>query len=139
MQSISSSREEVADRNERHNKPLGEKDINRLMDLLHGHPYLVRRALYLISSDRLSVAELFEKALDDRGPFGDHLRYHLFRLHGKDDLIDGLRRIIRENKCADDRIFFRLRGAGIIRAEGLKVVPRCQLYADYLIEHLNGR
>jgi hypothetical protein len=76
---------------------------------------------------------------DDRGPFGDHLRYHLFRLHGKDDLIDGLRRIIRENKCADDRIFFRLRGAGLIRAEGLKVVPRCQLYADYLIEHLNGR
>ena len=36
---------------------------------------------YLVASGRMSAADLFTHAADDGGPFGDHLRYHLFRLH----------------------------------------------------------
>ena len=130
--------EQVADLNQRHDKPLAAEEVQRLMTLLCGHPYLTRRALYLVASQRLSTAELFAKATDDRGPFGDHLRYHLFRLYGKEDLIQGLRQVIRNNKCPDERIFFRLRGAGLIRREGGAELPRFQLYADYFQEHLNA-
>jgi pSer/pThr/pTyr-binding forkhead associated (FHA) protein len=129
--------EQVADLNQRHGAPLSTDDLSKLMTLLGGHPYLTRRALYLVASQRLSTAELFAKATEDRGPFGDHLRYHLFRLYGKENLIQGLRQVIRNNKCPDERIFFRLRGAGLVRRQGGAELPRCQLYADYFREHLN--
>jgi hypothetical protein len=47
--------------------------------LLHGHPYLVCRALYLLAGGKLGIESLLEQATADGGPFGDHLRYHLFR------------------------------------------------------------
>jgi hypothetical protein len=130
--------EQVADLNRRHGAPLTPGDEQHLMTILSGHPYLVRRALYLVASKRLSATELFSQATDERGPFGDHLRYHLFRFHGKKDLIEGMQQVISKNTCADDLVFFRLRGAGLVKREGRAVMPRCQLYAIYFREHLHG-
>jgi hypothetical protein len=128
--------DEVADLNRRHDSPLGSEEIIQLMELIGGHPYLVRSTLYLLAKNRIAFQTLKSRATDDRGPFGDHLRYHLFRLHGKEDLIEGLRGVLFRNECNDDLIFFRLRGAGLVRREGTKVLPRCQLYADYFKERL---
>jgi hypothetical protein len=129
--------EQVADLNQRHGMPLSTDAEHQLMDLLGGHPYLVRRALYLVANGHSSSADLFRDATTDRGPFGDHLRYHLFRLHDKPELIQGLLQAIRQHRCDDERVFFRLRGAGLLRREGRATVPRCQLYADYFRERLH--
>ncbi len=129
---------QVADLNQRHGSPLNTDHLSRLMTLLAGHPYLTRRALYLVARQRLTAQELFDKATDDRGPFGDHLRYHLFRLYGKKDLIAAMSQVIRNKTCADELIFFRLRGAGLVKREGNVELPRCQLYAEYFKEHLKG-
>lgn len=131
------TRKGLADLNHRHGSPLRPDEERQLMDLVGGHPYLVRRALYLISKHRITVGALLSRATDDRGPFGDHLRYHLFRMHDKQELVDGLRKVISHNVCQDERTFFRLRGAGLVRRDGRAVVPRCQLYADYFREHLH--
>lgn len=128
---------QVTELNGRHSSPFNSAETEKLMALLGGHPYLVRRALYLVASQRTSVADLFKHATDDRGPFGDHLRYHLFRMHDKQELVSALRKVISNNTCPDETIFFRLRGAGLVRREGHAVVPRCQLYADYFREHLH--
>ena len=129
--------EQLADLNRRHDSPLNSQEEQSLLTLLGGHPYLTRRALYLITSQRMTTTELFAKATDERGPFGDHLRYHLFRLYGHDDLIQSLRQVIHDHKCPDERIFFRLRGAGLVRREKGGELPRCHLYAEYFKEHLN--
>ena len=129
--------EQVEGLNRRHGSPLGHGQSDQLMLLLNGHPYLVRRVLYLVASGRISSDELFSQATEDRGPFGDHLRYHLFRIHDIEDLIQGMRQVIRHNTCRDEMIFFRLRGAGLVRREGRAVLPRCQLYADFFRERLN--
>lgn len=128
---------DVADLNARHDSPLTGAEIRKLLALVGGHPYLIRRALYLIAGKQLTVEALFATATDDRGPFGDHLRYHLFRLHKRVELIEGMRQVIRNHACRDDLIYFRLRGAGLVRREGHKVLPRSSLYADYFREHLN--
>lgn len=128
--------EQIADLNRRHNSPLTPEQERQLITLLSGHPYLVRRALYLIAGERYGAAQLFAEATDDQGPFGDHLRNHLFRLHDQPELKDGLRLILQTHTCPDDRIFFRLRGAGLVKREGRSVVPRCQLYATYFQEHV---
>jgi hypothetical protein len=129
--------EQVKYLNQRHNTPLDEDETLQLMRLLNGHPYLTRRALYLVAIGRLSVADLFAKASDDRGPFGDHLRYHLFRMHDNAELIEGMCGAILSNKCDDNNIFFRLRGAGMVKRVRNRVEPRCQLYAKFFAEHLN--
>jgi hypothetical protein len=85
----------------------------------------------------LTMESLSIQATSDRGPFGDHLRYHLFRLHNKMDLVDGLFQVIRHHSCKDDLVFFRLRGAGLVRREGQRVLPRCALYEEYFREHLH--
>ena len=139
-----------------HGGPLTETDEQRLQEMLNGHPYLVRRALYLVATERISIKDLFAQAADERGPFGDHLRYHLFRMYKKEELVKGMREIIRHHTCSDESIFFRLRGAGLIRRgngfvsprfrlffwrksrKKLTVLPRCQLYENYFREHLNA-
>jgi hypothetical protein len=130
--------EQVADLNRRHGAPLSAVEEHQLMDLLGGHPYLVRRALYLVAGGHIASTDLFKEAAADRGPFGDHLRYHLFRLHNKPELVQGLLQAIRQNRCDDERVFFRLRGAGLVRREGRATLPRCRLYADYFRERLHG-
>lgn len=128
--------EQVANLNQRHGFPLNSSEERQLIMLLGGHPYLVRRALYLVASQQISTAELFANATADSGPFGDHLRRHLSLLHDKTELIQGLLQIIRQNSCEDKRIFWRLRGAGLVREEGRVILPRCQLYAEYFRENL---
>lgn len=123
--------EQVTELNHRHQSPFTSQEVQQLMILLGGHPYLVRRALYLVASHRLSSSTLFAEATADRGPFGDHLRNQLFRLHERPELVEGMRQVIQTRSCQDERIFFRLRGAGLVKREGRSIVPRCQLYAEY--------
>ena len=130
--------EQVADLIGRHGGALNAQQSEQLMTLLGGHPYLVRRALYLLASGQFGWADLLAEVGADRGPFGDHLRYHLFRMNDKPDLIQGMLQVIRKQTCSDERVFFRLRGAGLVRRERQTVLPRCQLYAEYFWEHLHG-
>jgi hypothetical protein len=130
--------DQVRELNRRHAWPLNPDDERRLTELLGGHPYLIRRAFYLVASGRMSFAKLLADADSDRGPFGDHLRYHLFRLHDKKDLVQAMIQVLRQHTCEDERIFFRLRGAGLVRRDGAATVPRCQLYAAYFREHLHA-
>jgi hypothetical protein len=130
--------EQVADLNQKHGNPLTRSQTQQLMAWLNGHPYLVRRSLYLVASGRMTAAQLFETAIDEQGAFGDHLQYYLFRLSSRPDLMRGLLQVIRNQSCADERLVFRLQSAGLVQRQGKVIVPRCQLYAAYFQEHLRG-
>ncbi len=129
--------ESVADLNARHGSPLNASEQVELVRLLHGHPYLTRKAMYLIVRQRNTFAQIIESAARDDGPFGDHLRHHLFRLHGQQDLISGLHEVLRTGSCADESVFWRLRGAGLVRRSKGLVVPRCAVYAEYFKSRLH--
>ena len=129
---------QVSDLNHRHHTPLDQTQVQQIYDLLGGHPYLTRRALYLVASQRDTFTEMLENACEDNGPFGDHLRNYLFRMGGQENLKTGLMQIIKYQHCKDEHIFFQLRGAGLVKRIGDKVIPRNQLYADYFRKRLNG-
>ncbi|MEL6605466.1 MAG: AAA-like domain-containing protein [Cyanobacteria bacterium J06614_10] len=130
--------EQVAELNRRHNNILAPDELQQLMALVNGHPYLIRKALFLLAGRSMTAQTLFSQAIKERGPFGDHLRYHLFRMYDKPELVQGFLQVIRTHTCADERIFFKLRGAGLVRRSdsGLEVVPRCNLYEQYFQQHL---
>jgi hypothetical protein len=127
--------EQAAELNRRHQSPLSEADVARLAELVYGHPYLVRRALYLVASGRMAQADLFARVTEDQGPFGDHLRSLLTRLYNKPELVAGLRQVLETQSCAND-LFFRLRGAGLVRREQNHVVPNSPVYEKFFREHL---
>ena len=129
--------EQVSDLNQRHGSVFDSSAEIKLMALLNGHPYLVRKALYLVASEQISARELFNNATSIRGPFGDHLRRLLSLLHDRQELRQALLQVIRNNSCEDPLLFWQLRGAGLVRSHGHTIIPRCQLYADYFREHLH--
>ncbi|HEU0294972.1 MAG TPA: AAA-like domain-containing protein [Anaerolineales bacterium] len=130
--------EQAADLNHRHRDPLTEAQVQQLVGLLGGHPYLTRKALYLIASQRTTFTEMLDKAYEDDGPFGDHLRNYLFRMGDQEKLKAGLVQVIKYQRCSDEHIFFQLRGAGLVKRIGNAVLPRNQLYAGYFEKRLNG-
>jgi hypothetical protein len=130
--------EQVSDLNRRHHDPLTVSQVDQLYALLGGHPYLTRRALYLVASQRDTFAELLSNACEDTGPFGDHLRNYLFRMGGQEKVKAGLAQVIKHQRCADENVFFRLRGAGLVKRVDDQVIPRNQLYADYFTRRLDG-
>jgi nitroreductase len=132
------SREEVADLETRHGGPLhGSAEIDGLMRLLGGHPYLVRQALYALVTERWSLAELETVAARDDGPFGDHLRRHLWSVGRSAELRTELARVVRGRGCSDEGIFQRLLAAGLVEGETRATARmRCSLYQTYFARHL---
>ncbi|MBD2778511.1 AAA-like domain-containing protein [Iningainema tapete] len=130
--------EQVTELNRRHGSPFDANSLQQLFPLLSGHPYLVRKALYLVASRQITPKELFTNATAPNGPFGDHLRRLLSLLYDKQELIQGLQLVISQNICPDRQIFWRLQGSGLVRASGQSIIPRCDLYAEYFRENLHG-
>jgi hypothetical protein len=129
---------QVARLNGIHPRPMSDDDVGRLYALVQGHPYLTRKALYLAagSAAMISARDLFARATDDAGPFGDHLKYYLLRLQGKPELIAALRRVIEAGRGDSETLVYRLQAAGLIRRDGNRIVPRCDLYAQYFGQRL---
>jgi hypothetical protein len=131
---------QVRELNSRHRSPLSASDCERLNALLGGHPYLLRKALYAVAGDDASYSrdDLFHRASEDNGPFGDHLRYYLLRLQETPDLIQALAGVVAGRDCPDESQYYRLQSAGLAKREQGKVVPRCKLYGDYFRERLRA-
>ena len=132
------TKEQVSELNRRHGAPLTGGEVARLHQLLHGHPYLTRRALFLVATEQLAAGRLFAQTTAADGPFADHLRALLLRLHEREKLVPALRQIVREQRCDDELAFFRLRGAGLVRRDNGAVFPANQLYATFFEEYFHG-
>jgi len=120
--------------NVKHGSPLKKAaDINAIFDVVGGHPFLVRQALYELVSNSIVVADLLASAATDDGPFGGHLQSYLLRFREHADLIQPMKAVLLTGECPDDVSFYRLRSIGLVRGPDRKhVQPRCGLYNQYL-------
>ncbi|GAB4546324.1 MAG: hypothetical protein Kow0063_40710 [Anaerolineae bacterium] len=127
---------QVRDLNMRHGSPVSESDFPHLMQLLNGHPYLTRKALYTLVIERMTWVELARIAGTDQGPFGDHLRHQFWLLYDQPDLRKALKQVIRNNRCVNEIAFFRLLRAGLVKGSGDVCRCRCDLYRVYFEDKL---
>jgi serine/threonine protein kinase len=130
--------EEVRELNRRHNSPLNRTQLKELMDLVNGHPFLTRLALYQLALGKIDMPTLQVQAAEDTGPFGDHLRHYLRRVLQRPELKRALIRIRHDHTWEETPIFYRLKEAGLIKKQGERVVLRNNLYDRYFKERLNG-
>jgi serine/threonine protein kinase len=129
--------DQVRDLNQRHGSPVQDGDFPQLMELLNGHPYLTRKALYTLVAERLTWADLIRIAPTNQGPFDDHLRHCYWLLRDEGDLREALKQVIDQNRCPDEMALFRLLRAGLVKGGGDSCTCRCDLYRMYFQEKLS--
>lgn len=133
------TREQVADLNRRYGSPLRTpEELDRFHHLFGGHPYLVRRALDEMVTRKLGFDALEKLAVEDYGPFGDHLRRILVLLSRDAELTEMMRRALKGEQTLTPATFSRLRSAGVLIGDppGDNIRPRCDLYRLYGEKHL---
>lgn len=121
----------------RHGLPLGD-DIEPLMQMLGGHPYLIRVALYHLATERYALPELLAIAPTEEGPYAEHLRRHLQNLEESPDLLAAMQTVLQSEEPAKvgSKAAFRLQSMGVVKFCQNRVEPLCDLYRIAFREHL---
>ena len=122
---------EVEKLNQIYGTPLNEAELDNLFELLNGHPYLTRLALYTIVKQQMSYSALNKLAIQEQGPFISHLRYLHHLLNNDSMLMSAMKEVLLNRQCTNDILRHRLQKAGLIRLSGTAVFPRCDLYGRY--------
>ena len=127
--------------NKRYASPLDEREVGALYELLNGHPYLTRVALYTLVAGGLTWPELLAAAVEDEGPFHQHLRWQLQRVEDDPRLRAAIVEVLDNRCCTDPKIGYHLLKAGLVAKAGDNYVCRCELYRRYFADrlHVPGR
>jgi hypothetical protein len=111
---------------------LSTAELDRLYDLLRGHPYLTPLAFYRLIWEETSFSALCENAAKDSGPFSDHLRAKLDGVNNA-HLREAMREVVFNSRVPenDRRLFYRLEAAGLAREESGHIVSSNDLYKRF--------
>ena len=119
---------------------LSETEIDRLMVMLGGHPYLVDLILSNLSGNsQLSLDELLEQATTDTGIYSSYLRQHLINLKSNSQLTEIFIQILDSPQPiqVDTLLGYQLYRMGLIKwSENNAVVPSCELFRLYFLPRL---
>lgn len=104
-----------------------------LLDLLGGHPYLVRLALYHLCHDDVTPEQLLLEAPTQAGIYGDHLRYYWALLQDYPDLLAALEPVAATDDGVqlESIVAYQLESMGLVKLEGNRATPSCELYRLY--------
>lgn len=132
--------QQIQDLAVRHNLNWSHREVEKLMAIVGGHPYLVRVALYHISRSDLTLDELKETAVAEAGIYSDHLRRQLWNLEEYPELAQGMREIAAADSPVQLKAIqaFKLDSLGLVKLQGNECVPRCELYRQYFRSHLSA-
>jgi diguanylate cyclase (GGDEF)-like protein len=114
--------------------PQGQR-LRSLLDLLGGHPYLVRLALYHLCHQDVTLEQLLLEAPTQSGIYGDHLRYYWAMLQDYPDLLVALEQVVNTEEGAqlESIAAYQLESMGLVKLEGNCATPSCQLYRLYFL------
>ncbi|MEZ2319868.1 MAG: AAA-like domain-containing protein [Microcoleus sp.] len=129
---------QVTDLVNRHGLNWSNQEICDLMEMVGGHPYLVRVALYQVARGRITLERLLKVAPTEEGPYYDHLRRHLVNLEKDAELAATIRQVINSEQPVEINTgeAFKLRSMGLIKFQGNAVMPFCGLYRQYFQHRL---
>ncbi|MGD1919435.1 MAG: AAA-like domain-containing protein [Pleurocapsa sp.] len=118
----------------------GKSEVERLMDLVGGHPYLVRLAMYQIKINNLTLEQFLAQATLEMEIYSDPLRRLLNTLRQSPTLTQAYATVVESAKplALDSLQIYQLHSIGLVKHQQNLVSPRCKLYRDYFNRVLNG-
>ncbi|MGF1938968.1 MAG: AAA-like domain-containing protein [Nostoc sp. ChiQUE02] len=117
-----------------------DAQIEKLMDMVGGHPYLVRLALYHVQHQDITLEQLLQTAPTEAGIYSDHLRGHLCNLDDHPNLVAAFSQVVKSLVPIelDSESAFKLHSMGlVVYCNDNKVMPRCNLYRQYFQHRLS--
>lgn len=114
------------------------KESAQLMSLVGGHPALIRIALYYLCSGVITLKDLVQEALANGGIYRYHLWRHWAKLQEKPSLAKTYTDVVtaKQGISLDPIEAYKLESLGLIRFEGSRILPRCELYRAYFAKQL---
>ncbi len=125
------SQEQVQELAERHGLQLTKPELEQLMKLTGGFPYLIRLALYQSASLNIPVQTLLQDAIKDTGIYQQHLRYQLWNLQQHPKLANTFQQILTAPIQLEIEVAFKLKSLGLVHLIENKATVSCELYREY--------
>ncbi|MCT7994428.1 AAA-like domain-containing protein [Laspinema olomoucense] len=129
---------QVTELAQRHDLQWHSNQVETLMELVGGHPYLVRLALYHIARKDVTLTQLVQESPTETGLYGDHLRRHLWNLEKYPPLTQAMKAVVAQVDPVrlPGEQGFKLQSMGLVKMRGNDCTPRCRLYAEYFGDRL---
>ena len=133
------SEQQLIDLATRHGLAWNSEQVQPLIKLVGGHPYLARVVMYHLCRNTMSWEEIIQNCATDQGPFADHLKKLLWELEHHQELSDAFKQVLASNTPIrlDSESAFKLQSMGLVHLAGNDVEPRCELYRSYFSDRLS--
>jgi hypothetical protein len=133
------NRTQLEDLVKRHGLVWSEAEVDSLMAMVGGQPYLARVALQQIASGAITLLQFLQIAPTQAGMFAAHLKRHLGNLQER-QLETAMKQVVLSDRPAHLPIAeaSKLANMGLVRFQGNEVVPLCDLYRNYFRDVLGG-
>ncbi len=117
------------------------KNVDNLMAMVGGYPYLVRLALYhLVGKGGLErdLEQLLQQAPTQTGIYHEYLRQYLLALQDEPELGNAFYEVIKATSYIklEPALAYKLQSIGLINLEGDRCTPACELYRLYFRQYL---
>jgi len=128
--------DQVQDLAQRHGLQLSDCQIQKLIKMVGGHPYLIHLALYHLYSDQCTLEKLLQEAPTQMGIYKEHLQSLWLILKKKPEIAAALEEIITAAGRVelDPSVAYQLDSMGLIKLEGNNSIISCELYRLYFGE-----
>jgi DNA-binding CsgD family transcriptional regulator len=112
--------------------------VEKLMNLVGGHPYLVKEALWQIAKGYITFENFLAAAATEEGIYADRLRQHWLSLEQQPQLKAAFKQAIDSDEPVrlSTEIAFQLNSMGLVKLWENHVVPSCNLYRQYFRDRL---
>lgn len=118
---------------DRYELTISEPEIEVLMTLIGGHPYLVQITLYALKQNHLTLTQFLQPNSIAADIYRDHLHQQWQALEHDAELATVFSQVIHATTPVElDRTqAFKLQSLGLVTLDGAQVTPSCQLYVQY--------
>jgi hypothetical protein len=123
-----------------HQLDYNQNQLQQLMSLVGGHPYLIRLALYHLALGDITLENLLQNAPTNAGIYEEHLRRFLHTFKINPHLTQAFLEVVTAQKPVSVETIsaYQLYSIGLVKRIGDKLTPSCQLYQQYFREHLQN-
>lgn len=113
----------------------------QLMNMVGGHPYLIRLALYWLGRQEFTLDRLLEEAPTLSGIYRDRLRYLFATLQKHPELELALQQVVADAQgiAVEPVVAYKLESMGLVRLDGNRCIPSCELYRLYFSAQLPSK
>lgn len=132
------TQEQIKDLAQRHKLDYNQIQVQELMSMLGGHPYLIRLALYRLALGDISLEKLLKDAPTNAGIYEEHLRRYFNTFQANPQLAETFYQVVTATEPVSIETVqaYKLYSMGLVKRVGDKLMPRCQVYQQYFRQHL---